>query len=77
MISFVLKHGLSRQVSDEADGTTTIGDLVSNTNYKAILKHGESVDAIVDGVVQTASTTLADLGPNVVISLETRSNSKA
>ena len=76
-IDFTLRHGLSRQVNDSASATTTIGDLIANSNYKAILKFGEAVDAIVDGVVQDTNVTLGDLGPSVEISLETRSNSKA
>lgn len=77
MINFKLQHGLSRNISDEASSETTIGELIDNANYKALLKHGESVDAIVDGVVQNRNTTLGELGPDVTITLETRSNSKA
>tara|TARA_Y100000593_G_C4291674_1_gene328553 strand:+ start:916 stop:1113 length:198 start_codon:yes stop_codon:yes gene_type:complete len=64
-------------ITDEASPTTTVGELVNNPNFKAILKHGESVDAIVNGTVMSFSTPLSDLGPGVVISLETKSNSKA
>lgn len=76
-IKFTLRHGLSRVITDEAEPTTTINDLINNQNYKALLKHGESVDAIVNGTVQSLSTTLAQLGTDVTITLETRSNSKA
>ena len=77
MFTFTLTHGLSRNLTDEADGATTISQILANDSYRAILKHGEATDAIVNGVVQDQGITLADLGNNVTISLETRSNSKA
>ena len=77
MITFTLTHGLSRNLSDEASPETTIGSLLSNNSYKAVLKFGESVDAVVNGVVQNTDTTLGDLGNNITIAIETKSNSKA
>ena len=77
MVTFKLKHGLSREISDEASPETTVNDIVNNPNFKAILKHGENVDAIVDGTIINKDTPISDLGQGVVISLETRSNSKA
>jgi len=77
MLSFKLTHGLSREISDEASPETTIGQLLANDSYKAILRFGEATDAVVNGVVQDPSVTLADLGNDITISLETRSNSKA
>ena len=74
---FTIKHGLSRVINDSADASTTIGDIIANSSYKAILKFGESVDAVVDGVVQAHTTTIGDLGHGVTINMETRSNSKA
>ena len=76
-IAYTLRHGLSRQIQGSDPATTTIGQLLSDDNNKAILRYGESVDAVVDGVVQSLTTTLEDLGPGATIMIETRSNSKA
>ena len=50
-VDFTLNHGLSRRGNDSAASTTTIGELLANANYKAILKFGESVDAISGNVL--------------------------
>ncbi len=76
-IQFMIKAGLSRQISDKAHEDVTIRQLLANASYQAILKHGENTDAIVNGVIQSHDTTLGALGDNVTINLETRSNSKA
>jgi hypothetical protein len=77
MITFTLQHGLSRSISGEASSDTTIGSLLSDANYRAILKHGENSDAVLNGVVLDQTKTLGELGSGLTIQIETRSNSKA
>lgn len=77
MFKIIIRHGLSREISDELSGETTIAQILENESYRAILKHGENTDAIFSGVIQHPSTTVAELGEDAVLLLETRSNSKA
>jgi len=77
MYSFRLTHGLSREVAGEAEASTTIGQLLSDPNHKALLKHGENSDAVLNGSVIDSNKTLEELGNGLTFAIETRSNSKA
>ena len=73
-ISITLKAGLSKTLTTEVEANTTVNQVLGNADYKAVLKFGENVRAVVDGTTLNGDDTFSD---GDVVQIETRANSKA
>lgn len=69
-VNFGLSNSLTREVPDG----TTVGQILSNSNWMTTLGYGENVVAKIDGVTQSNDKRLVD-GDEV--DLEVRANTKA
>jgi hypothetical protein len=73
MIKVKLQYGVDTHNPTLPPGTT-IGSVLRNASYKAILGYGDNVKALVNGVEQPDDAQVSD---GITIVLETRANSKA
>lgn len=74
MYEITLKHGLTRQLTLEVTPGTTIRQLLSNANNKAVLGFPEAVSAVIDGTTIALDEQVSD---GDVIVLEKQAASKA
>ena len=47
-------------INAEVNDGTTVGDLLNNDNYKAVLGFGDNVEARISGVTQPATSPVRD-----------------
>jgi sulfur carrier protein ThiS len=69
-----INFGLSNTIEKQVPEGTTVGDILSDPNYKAILGFPDSVVAKIDGVTQDRSTEVED---GDVVDIEVQANTKA
>lgn len=72
-MNITVKFGPANSTSFDAPAGATVGSVLSNPNLKAILKFGDNVRGVVDGVVQTSSSPLSE---GDVLHIETKANEK-
>ncbi len=76
-IAITIKHGLSRQHTVRAKPESTIGQILSDPDLRAVLAFGENVKVVHNGRTMEANQTIASIGENQTVSLETQENRKA
>lgn len=69
-----IKYGLTNQITVEASEGTTIRQLITNANNRAVLRYPENVVAVIDGETKDLNDTVCD---GDVIVLEKQAASKA
>ena len=78
-ITVTIKHGLSRSITRTVPPNTTIQQLTSDPDVRAVLGHGENVTAIQNGITLDASQLVSSIAADnqASFSLENKSNGKA
>lgn len=65
--------GAGNNIQMDSNDYVTLGDVLADSNIKAILRYGESVEGFVNGSLGSTDTPVMD-GDN--ISIQTKANTK-